>query len=330
MSKPLPPMALLARQIPKFASSHHTVIITGESGTGKSRLARSIHDSGPRAKAPFVSISCAALPRELLESELFGHERGAFSGAMRQKPGRVELAHRGTLFLDEIGDMPLELQPKLLTFLQDRSFFRIGGRELLEVDVRLIAATNRDLSRMVRGGTFREDLFFRLSVLPAHIPPLRERQDEIPVLALGFLKAALAEFDGPREVALSHEALDLLLTHPWPGNIRELENAMFRAATLVEPGHDIGPELITPALHDGEPPDGEQPQSAGEIVPLAELEKRALARALDHYAGHKPSVAAALGISEKSVYNMMSRHGLGKARAGGAALAKASKPENGD
>ena len=325
MSKPLPPMALLARQIPKLASSHHTVVITGESGTGKSRLARSIHDSGPRAKGPFVSISCAALPRELLESELFGHERGAFSGATRQKPGRVELAHRGTLFLDEIGDMPLELQPKLLTFLQDRSFFRIGGRELLEVNVRLIAATNRDLSRMVRNGTFREDLFFRLSVLPAHIPPLRERQDEIPVLALGFLKAALAEFDGPREVALSHEALDLLLTHPWPGNIRELENAMFRAATLVEPGHDIGPELIIPALLDDEPSAEEPPKPGVGILPLAEMEKQALARALDLHAGHKPSVAAALGISEKSVYNMMRRHGLGKARASGAAISKARK-----
>jgi len=325
VSKPLPPMALLARQIPKLASSHHTVVITGESGTGKSRLARSIHDSGPRAKGPFVSISCAALPRELLESELFGHERGAFSGATRQKPGRVELAHRGTLFLDEIGDMPLELQPKLLTFLQDRSFFRIGGRELLEVNVRLIAATNRDLSRMVRNGTFREDLFFRLSVLPAHIPPLRERQDEIPVLALGFLKAALAEFDGPREVALSHEALDLLLTHPWPGNIRELENAMFRAATLVEPGHDIGPELIIPALLDDEPSAEEPPKPGVGILPLAEMEKQALARALDLHAGHKPSVAAALGISEKSVYNMMRRHGLGKARASGAAISKARK-----
>lgn len=318
-------MALLARQLPKFASSHHTIVITGESGTGKSRLARGIHDAGPRANGPFVSISCAALPRDLLESELFGHERGAFSGALRQKPGRVELAHRGTLFLDEIGDMPLELQPKLLTFLQDRSFFRIGGRELHEVDVRLIAATNRDLSRMVRDGTFREDLFFRLCVLPAHIPPLRERQNEIPVLALGFLKAALAEFDGPQEVALSHEALDLLLTHPWPGNIRELENAMFRAATLVEDGHDIGPELITPALLDGKSTDGESPQPAGEILPLAELEKRAIAQALDRHAGHKPSVAAALGISEKSVYNMMRRHGLGKLPRSGAVLAKARK-----
>lgn len=302
-------MAVLERQIPKLAASRHTVLITGESGTGKSRLARHIHSISPRANGPFISLSCAALPRDLLESELFGHERGAFSGAIRQKPGRVELANRGTLFLDEIGDMPLELQPKLLTFLQDRSFYRIGGRELHEVDVRLIAATNRDLAHMVREGTFREDLFFRLSVLPAHLPPLRERPDEIPVLALGFLKTALAEFNGPKEVALSHKALDLLLSHPWPGNIRELENAMFRAATLVEDGKEIGPELIAPALLDDEV----QPvsQTSEPIIPLIEMEKRALARALDHFADHKPSVAAALGISEKSVYNMMHRHGLG-------------------
>jgi len=306
-------MALLERQIPKIASSRHTALITGESGTGKSRLARNIHDLGPRKSSPFVSLSCAALPRDLLESELFGHERGAFSGAVRQKPGRVELAHRGTLFLDEVGDMPLDLQPKLLTFLQDRSFYRLGGRELLEVDVRLIAATNRDLAAMVRDGTFREDLFFRLNVLPARLPPLRERPDEIPLLALAFLKAVLAEFGAAKEVALSHEALDLLLHHPWPGNIRELENAMFRAATLVEEGSEIGPELIAPGLFDDR-----QPAAAGDptaradapILTLAEVEKRELARALERHNGHKPSVAAALGISEKSVYNMMRRHGL--------------------
>lgn len=314
-------MVLLERQIPKLAASRHTVLITGESGTGKSRLARHIHSISPRANSPFVSLSCASLPRDLLESELFGHERGAFSGAIRQKPGRVELANRGTLFLDEIGDMPLELQPKLLTFLQDRSFYRIGGRELHEVDVRLIAATNRDLARMVRDGTFREDLFFRLSVLPAHLPPLRERPDEIPVLALGFLNNALAEFNGPKEVALSHEALDLLLSHPWPGNIRELENAMFRAATLVEAGHDIGPELI--ALLDESPLDAGPPRPSEEILPLAEIEKRALARALEKFSGHKPSVASALGISEKSVYNMMRRHGLGP-RAGKVSFQPAS------
>ncbi len=305
-------MALLERQIPKIASSRHTALITGESGTGKSRLARNIHDLGPRKSSPFISLSCAALPRDLLESELFGHERGAFSGAVRQKPGRVELAHRGTLFLDEVGDMPPDLQPKLLTFLQDRRFYRLGGRELLEVDVRLIAATNRDLAGMVRDGTFREDLFFRLNVLPARFPPLRERPDEIPVLALAFLNAALAEFGGAKEVALSHDALDLLLRHPWPGNIRELENAMFRAATLVEEGSEIGPELIAPGLFDDQQTTANDPPARDDapILTLAEVEKRELSRALERHNGHKPSVAAALGISEKSVYNMMRRHGL--------------------
>jgi len=308
-------MAALERQAAKVARSSLTVLITGESGTGKTRLARTIHDGGPRADKPFVSLSCAALPRELLESELFGHERGAFSGAVRQKPGRVELADGGTLFLDEVGELPLELQPKLLTFLQERSFFRIGGHSLIGVDVRLIAATNRNMRAMVAEGKFREDLFYRLNVLPLHIPPLRERVDEIPVLALEFLERATREFHGASELRLSMEALDLLLTHPWPGNIRELENAMFRAATLSEPGMPIGPELIAPVVETGTPA-----APAVDGVPLspprslAEIERQAIAAALARHGGHKVRAAAELGIAPKTIYNKIKIYGLEPAR----------------
>lgn len=300
----------------KIARSRHTLLITGESGVGKSRLAHQMHDAGPRAGGPFVSLSCAALPRDLLESELFGHERGAFSGAVALKPGRVELADGGTLFLDEIGDLPTDLQPKLLTFLQERTFYRVGGRELLSVDVRLIAATNRDLPKMVAEKTFREDLFFRIGVLLAHVPPLRERRGEIPELALGFLRTALSEMDEPRDLALTPEALDLLLGYDWPGNIRELEHAMLRAATLVGDNDLITPELLVPAIHPASPPpllhgNGAAPADASRpVLPLAGVEKRELEHALAVLGTNKTRLAAALGVSEKTVYNLLRRHGL--------------------
>ena len=302
-------MAQLYTQLKKVAPSRHAVLITGESGTGKSRLAEWIHTSSSRAQNPFVSVSCAALPRELLESELFGFEKGAFSGASHRKTGRVELADGGSLFLDEIGEMPLDLQPKLLTFLQDKSFYRLGGHQSHQVDVRLIAATNRDLGAMVRDRTFREDLFYRLNVFPLHLPPLRDRQDEIPALALNFLKTAVVELEGPKDVGLSIPALDVLLSYPWPGNIRELRNAMFRAATLVDHGGEIGPELIAPIAP---PPLPWSVANLGdEISPLptlAEAERTLVATALRRFAGNKSRTAAALGISLKSVYNKIRQH----------------------
>jgi len=293
-------------QLAKIAASRLTAVIYGESGTGKSRLAHQLHQSGPRAAQPFISISCAAMPRDLLESELFGHERGAFSGAHTSKPGRVELAHNGTLFLDEIGDLPLELQPKLLTFLQERSFYRLGGRELRSVDVRIIAATNKDLATEVKENKFREDLYYRLSVLTIQLKPLRQRPEEIPVLALKFLKEAAREFGNEAPSPLSPNAVDVLLKHPWPGNIRELENAMYRAATLVDPESAITPELINPSRAcDRAELFTQQP-----VRRLEEVEEEALRQALHHFGNNKTKAARALGVSLKTIYNKLKHYGI--------------------
>ncbi len=316
-ASPLARQAALAR----IARSKHTLLTTGESGVGKSRLARQMHEAGPRAGGSFVSLSCAAFPRDLLGSELFGHERGAFFGAVAQKPGRVELAHGGRLFLDEIGDMPVDLQPKLLTFLPERSFYRVGGRELLTVDVRLIAATNRDLAAMVAAKTFREDLFFRIGVLLAHLPPLRERRHDIPELARGFLRAALSEMDESRDLALTPEALDLLLEYDWPDNIRELKHAMFRAATLGGDNDLITPELLLPAIRQlSNPAAAAAPTTASfstsgthEVLPPAEVEKREIQNALAALGTNKSRLASALGVSEKTVCHLLRRYGLAEA-----------------
>ncbi|HEU4341353.1 MAG TPA: sigma-54 dependent transcriptional regulator [Candidatus Binatia bacterium] len=208
-----------------------TILIQGESGTGKELVAKTIHYNSPRWNQPFVAINCAAIPRDLLESELFGHERGAFTGALDRRIGKFELAEAGTLFLDEVGDIPLELQTKLLRVLQDREYSRVGGREVLKADVRIVAATNQDLERAVKEKRFREDLYFRLKVIPIYLPPLRERRTDIPLLISYFIEKINREM-GIQISGVSPEAEKLLQDHAWPGNVRELENTLIRAAVL--------------------------------------------------------------------------------------------------
>ena len=228
-----PEMMKVVRAIERIAPSEVSVLLTGESGTGKEVLARALHDTGPRAKGPFVAINCAAIPETLLESELFGHERGAFTGAAKQTKGKIEHAQSGTLFLDEIGDMPLSLQSKLLRFLQEKKIERVGGRQTIDVDVRVVSATNRDLGQLIESGDFREDLYYRLNEVSIRIPPLRERTGDAVLLANYFIRQLRPRFN--RNIkGLSHDAAAAVAAYPWPGNVRELENRIKRAMVLAE------------------------------------------------------------------------------------------------
>jgi two-component system response regulator AtoC len=234
--------------VSKVAATSASVLLTGESGVGKEVVARAIHRASPRAGHPLLKVNCAALPGELLESELFGHERGAFTGAYREKPGKFEQAQKGTIMLDEIGEVPLRLQAKLLHILQDGEFARVGGERILQTDVRVLAATNRDLEGEIRAGRFREDLYYRLNVIAVHIPPLRERRDEIPALAAHFLAAANKQYG--RSVEISPALMRQLVEHPWPGNIREMENAIKRLVVLGNAAHfqsQLGAAAAAPA-----------------------------------------------------------------------------------
>lgn len=237
-------MQELFKVIERAADSRATVLIRGESGTGKELIARALHFNSARSARPFIAISCAALPETLLESEMFGHEKNAFTGAASQKPGRFELANHGTLFLDEIAEIPPSLQVKLLRVLQEREFERIGATKSIKVDVRLVAATNKDLEKAVAEGQFREDLYYRLQVIQVFVPPLRDRREDIPALVEHFLKKYNAE-NGRKIKFVSQEAMDRLLSYPFPGNVRELENAIERAVVMSEPGVlEIKPEVL--------------------------------------------------------------------------------------
>jgi len=291
-------------QILKVAPTDATVLLMGESGTGKELAARSLHDKSSRAKGPFVAVNCAAIPEGLLESELFGHEKGAFTGAISRKAGKFEQAAGGTLFLDEIGDMPLETQAKILRVLETRQCERVGGSKPLAVDVRIVAATHRDLPAMLRQGTFREDLYHRLNVFPLRLPPLRERLEDIPLLAERFL-------DGVRPgLELSVAALQRLLAHDWPGNVRELKNTMERAAVLAGEGQ-IGPEHL-PGLSGPGPAvaNGESGEAVGLDGRLAAYEKSLIEAALSRTSGVQARAAALLGIKERSLWHRVRKLGI--------------------
>jgi two-component system response regulator HydG len=292
-----PKMQVIYRLIEDVAPSDATVLIQGESGTGKELVARAIHFLSPRRDAPFVVINCSAYPVSLLESELFGHERGAFTGALRQKAGRFEQAHGGTVFLDEVGDIPLPAQIKLLRVLQTRKFERVGGEQTLTVDVRVLAATHKDLIQEVKNGNFREDLFYRLNVIPIKIPPLRERKNDIPLLVEHFLKLFAAE-KGKDIQGFSSEALRLLLDYLWPGNVRELENTIEHAVVLSKAGQVEAWDL----------PSAIQSISPGASPTLAQREGKTLLEILEECGWNKKLAAQRLGISRSTLYLMLKRH----------------------
>ncbi|MGB0415461.1 MAG: sigma-54-dependent transcriptional regulator [Coraliomargarita sp.] len=300
-----PVMQQVQALVERIAPTANSVLLTGSSGTGKTLLARSIHAASKRADGPFISVSCPSLPGELLESEMFGHEKGAFTGATARRIGRAQLAEGGTLFLDEIGELSLPLQAKLLTFLQSKTYYRIGGEKALQSDVRILAATNQDLEARVQAGLFREDLFYRLNVLPIQMPNLAERRADIPMLVEQFVGRIASENEQAMPV-ITPECLLKLQQMPWPGNVRELENAVIRAMALrTDPEQLQVDDLIGLAA----------PQSAavgGSLggMTLAEIERRALVDTLELCGQRKAEAARMLGIAEKSVYNKMRRHGL--------------------
>ena len=306
-------MVAIYRLVARVAALDTTILIQGETGTGKEMVARAIHDASPRADRPLVVVDCAALPEPLFESELFGHERGAFTGAILSRRGLLETADGSTCFLDEIGELSTSLQAKLLRVLQERRFERVGGTTTLEADVRLITATNRDLERAITEARFREDLYYRLAVFRIHLPPLRERGDDVLVLADHFVRQLGANM-GKLAPGLSREARDLLVAHAWPGNIRELQNAIERALILAEgglisAGHlGIVPRPFRDAASPATPSPDSEPRT--EVRALAELEKQTIVEALRRSNGNKSRAAAALGLSRTQLLRRVRRFGL--------------------
>jgi two-component system, NtrC family, response regulator HydG len=287
------------------APTEATVLLLGETGTGKELVAQAIHRNSARASGPFVVVNCAALPETLLESELFGHERGAFTGATHRKDGRFVLAHQGTLFLDEVGELSLPLQAKLLRVLQSREFEPLGGTRTIKVDVRIITATNRDLEKMMRAGQFREDLYYRLNVFPVVLPPLRERQEDLPILAEFFLKK-FSEKNRREGLTLSPEVLEALRGYPWPGNIRELENVMERAVILCQ-GTVVNVENLPPAMQvRGHVAVGGDEQELEDL----EYERKLISRTLERVAGQRQQAAEILGISLDELNFKIRSYGL--------------------
>jgi DNA-binding NtrC family response regulator len=299
-----PTMQRLVKTIVQVAPSRATVLIRGESGTGKELFAAAIHQNSPRKERPFVRLNCAALAESLLESELFGHEKGAFTGAQGRREGRFKQAEGGTLFLDEISEVPMTMQVKLLRFLQERQFERVGGNETLSVEVRIVAATNRDLAECVKAGTFREDLYYRLNVVQLDVPPLRVRKSDIPTLADHFVRRFAAE-NGRKIHGFTDGALKSLLSYPWPGNVRELENAIERAVVMCDE------ELISAEYLPAR--GANSAVEMGMMVPgitLEELERIAILQALEASSGSTAKAAEMLGISRRKVQYRLKEWGL--------------------
>ena len=294
------------RWIELAATSTAPVLIYGESGTGKELVARTIHDLSNRRNRPFVAINCAAIPETLIESELFGHERGAFTGALNRKAGRFELAHGGTLFLDEIGDLPLELQAKLLRVLQEGEFERVGGTQTHKVDVRLVAATNRVPSDAIHQNQLREDLFYRLNVFSIHLPPLRDRKDDIPLLARTFIDEFNRQ-DNRQVRGLAPDTEKELERYGWPGNVRELRNVIQRAVVLSGTGL-IGSEHLPDNVLRGVTPAATA--AAASVTPIREMERDLILRALEETGQDKRTAAQLLGISLKTLYNKLAKYGI--------------------
>jgi DNA-binding NtrC family response regulator len=299
-------MLQVYKTIARVADSRSTILITGESGTGKELVARAIHFNSQRAAKHFVAVDCGSLAETLLESELFGHVRGAFTGAIANKRGLFEEADGGTCFLDEVGDISLAMQAKLLRVLQEHEIKRVGGTETVKVDVRILAATNKNLEQLVAEKKFREDLFYRLNVVSVHLPPLRERPEDIPLLADHFLRKYAADNEKPVS-QVSQEALDLLSCYRWPGNVRELENVIERAVTLSHRSI-ILPEDLPRRLR-VQPPEVITP-SLPSHIPLSELEKRYIQKVLEETGGNKKRAADILGIDRRTLYRMAARYGL--------------------
>ncbi len=293
--------------IKKVAPTDSTVLILGESGTGKELVATSIHDNSDRKDRPFIKLNCAAIPEELLESELFGHEKGAFTGATKFKPGKFDMANSGTLFLDEIGDMPYNLQAKILRILQEQEFYRVGGSRTIKVDVRILASTNKNLEKMVQEGTFREDLFYRLNVFTLHLPPLRERKEDIPLLVDYFLQNA------PKKVDISSVALQMLVAFSWPGNIRELQNTIESAAVIAENGFIEPPQLpgkITGAFNNPAIDNFKMPANIPLDERLREIEKSMIIEALRKTGGVQVRATELLGINQRSLWHRIKKHNI--------------------
>jgi DNA-binding NtrC family response regulator len=305
-----PAVLRIAEQAARIAPASVPVLIQGETGSGKGVLARWLHDNGPRAEEPFVDLNCAGLSRELLESELFGYEKGAFTGAVSAKPGLLELAHRGTFFLDEIGDVDLQVQAKLLKVLEDLRFRRLGDVKDRRVDVRLIAATHRDLRRLVDEQKFREDLYYRISTVPLVVPPLRERGRDAVLLARSLLLRIAAELGRPH-LRLSPAAEDRIASARWPGNVRQLRNALERAALLGS-----GPAIEAHELEEGPARGAEAAAASGPALTLLDAERGHIERVLAAQGGSVVEAARVLGISRSALYERLRKHGIESKKAG--------------